>query len=169
MGREWVATVGSQGREVEVSLVRRDSGRFVLKFGDGEIEVDAAKVGPGTWSILIGTSSHLVDYEGRGSLALVASAELVLDLEDARKKQLAEAVGGGAAAQGETIRAPIAGRVVKVLAELGAEVVSGDSLLVLEAMKMENEIKATRGGTVAEIHVDSGQSVESNQLLITLS
>ena len=170
MGQEWVATVGTAGREIEVALVRRDDGRFVLRVDAEEIQVDAAEVTTGTWSLLIGGRSHIVDLSaGESLVALSGTAEVSLLLEDARRKRLAEAVGGGVEVHGEVVRAPIAGRVVKIMVEVGAEVGGGDSLVVLEAMKMENEIKASRGGTVEAIHAEAGQAVDSNQLLVTLA
>ncbi|HLG20953.1 MAG TPA: biotin/lipoyl-containing protein [Bdellovibrionota bacterium] len=66
------------------------------------------------------------------------------------------------------IRAIMPGRVVRVFVRPGDAVVSGDSLLVLEAMKMENEVKATINGTVESVAVSSGASVERGELLISL-
>jgi biotin carboxyl carrier protein len=61
------------------------------------------------------------------------------------------------------------GRVVKVLVSKGDEVAVGQSLLVVEAMKMENEIRAKVAGTVADVHVAAGATVEGNAKLITLA
>ena len=65
--------------------------------------------------------------------------------------------------------APIAGKVVKVLVEVGATVAAGQGVIVLEAMKMENELTAERGGTVAKIHKAAGEPVDSGELLVTLA
>ena len=62
--------------------------------------------------------------------------------------------------------APMPGMVLNVLAEAGQTVEKGDALLVLEAMKMENLIKATAGATVGSIEIAEGQAVEKGQLLI---
>jgi biotin carboxyl carrier protein len=58
--------------------------------------------------------------------------------------------------------------VVTILVAAGDAVEAGQGVAVLEAMKMENEIKADRGGTVAAIHAEAGQSVEANDQLVTL-
>jgi biotin carboxyl carrier protein len=63
------------------------------------------------------------------------------------------------------IRAIMPGSIVRVLVDQGAQVAAGDVLLVLEAMKMENELKAPISGVVTSIHVQSGQTVEMNALL----
>jgi biotin carboxyl carrier protein len=60
------------------------------------------------------------------------------------------------------------GIVSEVKTTVGARVEMGDTLLVIEAMKMENPIKATRGGTIQQIHVSNGQEVLSGTQLITL-
>lgn len=64
------------------------------------------------------------------------------------------------------IKAPMPGLILKIAVSVGQAVYKGDTLLVLEAMKMENVIKATQDGTVMAITVGHGQSVEKNQLLI---
>jgi acetyl/propionyl-CoA carboxylase alpha subunit len=61
------------------------------------------------------------------------------------------------------------GKVVKVMAKVGDRVVKGQSLLILEAMKMENEVKAGKDGEVFEVHVKDGQAVDSGQVLISIT
>jgi biotin carboxyl carrier protein len=63
------------------------------------------------------------------------------------------------------IKAPIPGVIVRLLVEVGQEVAADQPVLVLEAMKMENEIRAARAGTVASMHVQPGQSVKLHELL----
>jgi len=64
------------------------------------------------------------------------------------------------------IKAPMPGLILDVLVEVGQEVKKGDALMILEAMKMENILKATGEGTVSTIEVEKGQSVEKNSVLI---
>ena len=65
--------------------------------------------------------------------------------------------------------APLPGTVVKVAVVAGDVVSSGDTLIAIEAMKMEHEVKAATGGTVAEVHVAAGEQVESGRLLVVIS
>ncbi|WP_025728833.1 biotin/lipoyl-containing protein [Atopobacter phocae] len=69
---------------------------------------------------------------------------------------------------GVTVNAPMAGNVLNVLVTAGQQVKQGDTLVLLEAMKMENEIIAPQDGVVSAVHVAKGQTVESNELLVTL-
>jgi len=87
---------------------------------------------------------------------------------ESERQQAANAVkkGGGGASDG-LLRAPMPGRIVKILVAKGEAVSAGQPLLVMEAMKMENEIKAKAAATVAEIHVAAGAAVEGGAKLVT--
>lgn len=67
------------------------------------------------------------------------------------------------------VEAPMPGNVIDIKVSAGAEVKMGDALLVLEAMKMENEIVAPSNGTIASVNVNKGDSVEAGQVLITMN
>lgn len=67
------------------------------------------------------------------------------------------------------ISSPMPGKILKIMATAGQNVKKGETILILEAMKMENEIVAPQDGTVASIHVSVGSSVESGDLLATLN
>jgi biotin carboxyl carrier protein len=75
----------------------------------------------------------------------------------------------GTAARDPVVRSPMPGRVVRVLVAAGDVVGVGQGVAVLEAMKMENEVRSTSGGTVAEVHVAPGATVEANAALITFA
>ncbi|MBE6679694.1 MAG: biotin/lipoyl-binding protein [Ruminococcaceae bacterium] len=70
---------------------------------------------------------------------------------------------------GVKVNAPMPGTILKINVTVGQAVKSGDSLCVLEAMKMENDIPAPKDGTVASIEVTKGSSVQSGDVLITLN
>jgi biotin carboxyl carrier protein len=172
--RELVVTVG--GREMEITVEppanpHATDARWRVVLDGRELSVDARPVRPGTWSLIIDGRSHVVDLDpraGGGTALSSALAEAVAKVEDARTRKLARAVGQVAAATGEELRAPIAGKVVKLLVAVGDVVAAHQGVIVLEAMKMENELAAERGGTVKAIHKQAGQPVESGELLVTL-
>jgi len=115
--------------------------------------------------------NFLVDLDKRrtGIHASVGASEATLQVEDALHRRLSQAAGSRANAQrGESIRAPIAGKVVKVLVAPGDHVAAGTPVIVLEAMKMENELVAERGGTVSVLHKAAGQAVDTGDLLVEL-
>ena len=76
--------------------------------------------------------------------------------------------GGKAGAGGQVLKAPMPGKVVLVEVEVGQVVAAGDGLIVLEAMKMENEFRAAAPGTVVEIRVEAGQAVNPGDVLVVI-
>ncbi len=170
MRREISATV--EGREMTIVIEPSADGRWQVSVnGQGARLVDAVEIRPGTWSLLADGLSLMVDLDRRTPAAvLFAGVEARVELVDARRRRLARSVAQGAqgAQNGEVVRAPIAGRVVKLLVAAGDQVAADQGVAVLEAMKMENEIKAARGGVVETLHVQPGQSVDTQEPLITL-
>ncbi len=73
------------------------------------------------------------------------------------------------AASGEPVKSPMPGTIINVLVKPGQAVKKGDVLVILEAMKMENEIKAAKDATVASVAVNKGESVDTGTVLVTLN
>jgi biotin carboxyl carrier protein len=167
--RELIVTAEGRDRTVVVDGPGQD-GRFRISIDGTEHDVDARALRPGTWSVIIAGRSHVVDLDRRrtGIAASVGASEALLQVEDALHKRLASAAGARPAARGEAIRAPIAGKVVKVVVAVGDQVAPGAAVIVLEAMKMENELAAERGGTVSAIHKVAGQAVDTGDLLVEI-
>jgi biotin carboxyl carrier protein len=167
--------VTGAGREATITVDRAADGTWLVTVDGAPRDVDARLIRPGTWSLMIDGQSYLVDLDPRkkGVAASIAAstvpAEVVLTVEDAQTRRLRESLSHGAPVRGEEVRAPIAGKVVKILCAVGDEIAAHQPVAVLEAMKMENEIVAERGGTVAEIKKDAGQSVETGELLMVLT
>ncbi len=170
MKRELIVTAEGRDRTVSVDGPGPD-GRFRISVDGVEQLVDATALRPGSWSLIIAGRSYQVDLDRRrgGIAASVGAGEVVLRVEDALHRRLASAAGGRAPARGESVRAPIAGKVVKVLVAVGDQVAPGSAVIVLEAMKMENELAAERGGTVSVIHKAAGQAVDTGDLLVEIA
>ena len=80
----------------------------------------------------------------------------------------AKAAAPVATGEGKPVEAPMQGTILDVKVKVGDEVKEGDVLLILEAMKLENEIKAPFGGKVVDVRVSKGQSVNSKEVLVVL-
>ncbi len=171
-----VRTVGPGSREEKVK-VRRDDDFYDVTIGDRTYRVQAATAragGPSAGSLrslLINGAQHevAVQYRGEGSYWVStgqgAGAVEVVDPLTALATQSRDAKGGR---RRQTVKAYMPGRVVTLLAAEGEEVAAGQGVLVLEAMKMENEIRAEHGGTVTKIHVQPGQAVDNGTPLFEL-
>ncbi|HTR52844.1 MAG TPA: biotin/lipoyl-containing protein [Kofleriaceae bacterium] len=178
MKRELVVTTeGREGRDRAVSVEGPlEDGTFRVTIDGTSHQVDARAVRSGTWSLVIDCRSFTVDLDRRYGTdphshvlrASVGATEAVLHVEDALHRRLAAAAQPRDKARGETLRAPIAGKVVKLLVAVGDAVAAGSAVIVLEAMKMENELVAERGGTVAAVHKQPGQAVDTGDVLVEL-
>ena len=164
---KYVVTIGGQTIEVEV-----DGGRVLV--GGEPLETHLTGVaGTPLYHLLLGGASWTVavqPLEGVGRWALGAAGERVeVTAVDERARQ-AEALAGQRAprASGGTIVAPMPGLVVRVEVEPGQRVEAGTGLVVVEAMKMENELRAAGAGVVGAIHVAVGQPVEKGAPLVTI-
>ena len=101
--------------------------------------------------------------------AAVSTAPVAKAAPKAAPKATPKAPVASGAAGSVKVNAPMPGKILSVKASAGQAVKKGDVLLVLEAMKMENEIVAPSDGTVATVNVASGQSVEAGEVLATLN
>ena len=169
------------GRLRDVLVSRRDGG-FDVTVDGRSWAVDAARLDGQTWSLLVahsdGTSAPQAvtkSYEvtispgpGSGQLAVRLGATMVLASLDGRQRWSRKDEGGGAGAGPQRIAAPMPGKIVRVLVRSGEAVQSRQPLVVVEAMKMENELRAGRAGTVAEVHATEGQSVDAGALLVII-
>ena len=124
------------------------------------------------YSLLLNNDSFevLINEDNGGYQVLLLGHLFNVCVEDERVRRLAQAARGFMPGSGEIlIKAPMPGLIVAVPCAEGQTVKKGEVLIVLESMKMENELKAPRDGTVSAVRVTSRQSVEQNQLLITLT
>lgn len=143
-----------------------------VSFGHGnEIEVDAGagedvlEVEPGVYSILRGCRVDEVRLvrDREGFTAFIGGRSFELEAIDPRDRRSSATGGGGEGRQ--RIMAPMPGKIVRVLAAPGDPVKAGQGLVVVEAMKMQNEMKAPKAGTVVEIRVEAGGTVAAGDVL----
>jgi biotin carboxyl carrier protein len=158
------------GEERVVEVTPREGG-YRVAVGDRVLEVDAVHLQGAAVSLIVGTRSYRCDIEpGKDGQLNVRVNESTVSLEmlDERKLRLRRASGKFTLEGPQRIDAPMPGKVVRVLVKVGDEVQEGQGLVVVEAMKMENELRAGRDGIVAEIHVREGASVDAGALLFEI-
>ncbi len=128
------------------------------------VEADAVEVGPGIYSILIAGAAFEAQVEpaASGLTVTVGGRRIPARVVDPRQWQGRR--GGAVEAEGrQQILAPMPGKVVRLLVALGEKVDAGRGLLVVEAMKMQNEIRSPKTGTVEKLLVTEGQAVNAGQ------
>ena len=112
----------------------------------------------------------LVDeYEAYAPAPAAVAAPVAVAAPAAAAPAAPAAASPAAVAAGESVTAPMPGNILKVLVSPGQQVGEGDTLVILEAMKMENEVVAPRAGTVAQILVSKGSTVETGAALVVLA
>jgi biotin carboxyl carrier protein len=159
-----LATIDQKEREIR--LEDDVSGRNIREFQvDGaKATADCAEIEPGVYSILFGTRSYEVKIEGQGVyFVAVDGRRFEIAIRDPRRRVAGEGkISGGSSLQ---ITAPMPGRVVRVLAFPGDAVQSGQAVVVVEAMKMQNEIRSPRAGLLKSLTVREGSSVAAGTVL----
>ena len=167
MSMRLVATLDGAEHQLEVEELTAHALR--VKLGERKFDLDVHRVGPSSYSILVGNRSFDFEVVREGEDLIVASrggATRVTLVDAARKSRQP---GARAQAAGKaSLKAMMPGRVVNVLVNVGDEVAAQQGLLVVEAMKMENELKAPKAGKVVEIKVKPGQTVEKGELLLVV-
>ncbi len=159
-------------------FVTIDSTEYVLTFQNGSLSLNGSplsyeiqQLDERTFSVLLGGQSMRVVVEKApgGYQLLVNGKRMEATVESERMRLLKKFGTKSHAAHTRTdIHAPMPALVVKVEVEVGDEVKPGQGLIILEAMKMENEIRAHTEGRVKEIFVTTGKAVEKGELLLRL-
>jgi len=157
---------------VVVDLVELPTGELEASIDGKKVDVDVVAIGgaAGTLSVRIG--GHIIDLTTEGQppeLGAIASGHRsYVRVESERQRAAAAAKKAGGGAADTFVKSPMPGRVVRVLVAKGQEVAAGQTLCVIEAMKMENEVKAKAESKIVEVHVAEGATVEGNAKLFTL-
>jgi biotin carboxyl carrier protein len=130
-----------------------------------EREFSIEPVQPGAYSVLIDSRSYEVVISS-GNEILVNGRVLSVEVFDPRGMRGRK--NAGAAAGRQNITAPMPGKVVRLLVAPGDRVETGQGLIVVEAMKMQNEMKSPKDGRVAEVRIETGAAVSAGQVLVVI-
>jgi biotin carboxyl carrier protein len=163
---KYITTIDNQEFEIEVVDDHH------IRIGDRLLRVDFESVsGQPVFSLIIDGKSYesFVSPGDDDWHVLLRGRQYQVKIEDERERRLRVAGGGGVAEGGEFhLKAPMPGLVVTVPVTEGQQVEKGQVLVILESMKMQNELKSPRDGKVERIRVKGGESVEQKQTLLTI-
>jgi biotin carboxyl carrier protein len=156
--------IGERARVVELT---RNSETWTISLDGKVLDVDAVEIATNTFSILIEGESYEVRAAPMpdGSLVMhTGLAEYVAEVDDPRAWRGRR--HGALEAEGrQQIVAPMPGKIVRVIAQAGDAVEVGQGILVVEAMKMQNEIRSPKSGRVEKLFVREGQAVNAGEVL----
>jgi biotin carboxyl carrier protein len=166
----YLATLHGHTEQVPVEVQDDGQGHLVLLLGEKCYAVDALALEHGAVSLLLEGQVYDVEFDDVGEevQVLVRGDVFRVDVADERSVRLR---AGATALKVEgrvSITAPMPGKVVRVLVKQGQKVQEGEGLLVVEAMKMENELKSPKAGTVTEVFAREGSPVEAHAKLLTV-
>jgi biotin carboxyl carrier protein len=164
---KYITTVGEQQFEIEVISPNQ------VTVNGKPLDVDFLSVsGQPVYSLLVDGASyqaHVFPGEEGALQVLLRGALYTASVEDEREKRLKAAGSASSTQTGEfTLRAPMPGLIVKVPVAEGDEINKGEVLVILESMKMQNELKSPRDGKVIRVLVRAGDSVEQRQSIVSV-
>ena len=164
---KYIASI--EGREYTIEIVDEKH----VRIGERLLEVDFDAIsGQPVYSLIVdGKSYESFIYPGDDQAwqVMLQGRQFPVMVEDEREKRL-RVTGGGPVAEGAEfqMKAPMPGLVVSVNVEEGQTIEKGQLLIVLESMKMQNELKSPRAGTIGRIRVKAGETVDRKQTMLSL-
>lgn len=157
------AEIGDEKHKIEI---RREGEKVSARVDDREYEIEASEVEPDVYLLKHDNRVFQV-YVAPNGIVNLGNQQFEINIIDPKRLRGAGAGGAGASGTAE-IKTAMPGKVVRVLIEPGATVKAGESVIVVEAMKMQNEMKAPRDGTIAEIRFAEGATVNAGDILAVI-
>jgi len=154
--------------KTRVVELERYNGVLKISIDGGSLDADAVEVAPHTFSVLLNGESHQIRVAPRpdGTLTLhTGAAEYHAEVNDPRSWRGRR--HGTLEAEGrQQVAAPMPGKVIRLLVKQGDAIRAGQGLLVVEAMKMQNEIRSPKSGKVEKLFAREGQAVNAGEVLV---
>jgi biotin carboxyl carrier protein len=156
------------GQMIEGEFTLSD-GAARLSFGGATREAQVSEPEPGMFTVIINDRVYRCALEESpgGDVAVVVNGKRI-PVATRDKKHLRGQAGAAAASGQVKLSAPMPGKVVRVLLNAGDEVAARQGVLVVEAMKMQNEVQSPKAGKIAEIKVSEGQTVNAGEVLVVI-
>ena len=174
----FIANVEDEEKEVMVDDHGQDDGCYTIEYEGTTYEMDAQELPSHILHALINDRSYDVDLEwqapetdtldGRVAVRVLGRVSRLEILDERRKKMKDAQVSGFDMAGMQNVKSPMPGKVIRVMVKAGDEVKEGQGVVVVEAMKMENELKAPKDGVVSEVLATEGQTVDSGTMLVVI-
>lgn len=160
---KYVTIINNEQYEIEI-----DNDGGILLNGEPR-EVDFLNLGGSLYSVITQNQSLevVIDDEDNKIEVMMNGRLYETQVLDERALLMAQRRGGLGGGSGE-VHSPMPGLIVKVTKEIGQAVAAGQTVVILESMKMQNELKAPSDGTIKAIHVEAGQTVDKNTLLVEI-
>ena len=160
------AQLGTETVPVDVA---GGDGRYRVGVAGVARDVDARQVAEGIWSLLIDGASYTAEVTDEDGVLLVeVDGERYRIRVEEESRYIIRTRGGRATAGGQVLKAPLPGKVTVIEVEVGQTVAAGAGLVIIEAMKMENEFKAAVAGVVRDVRVQVGQAVNAGDVLVVI-
>ncbi|HKD43116.1 MAG TPA: biotin/lipoyl-containing protein [Myxococcaceae bacterium] len=162
------ATVAGKQFTAEVETL--GDGRFAVTVDGERCELNWAPIGAGAASLLISERSHNIHFEEEGDEIVIYLGNRPFRIDVANEQRFRLRAGTAKFTQEgrQVVVAPMPGKVTRVLVRLGEEVTEGQGLVVVEAMKMENELKSPKSGKVVALQAQEGSAIEKNATLLVV-
>ncbi len=163
----YVALLDGGEREETVNITQQAAGLYRVELAGKVHQVDAFRPDSGTISLLVESRSYSVQLDSRKTEVKVhiRDNQYPIEILDERRFRMRHAADKLTLAGRQVLTSPMPGKIVKVLARVGDVVKEGQGIAVIEAMKMENEVKSPKDGKVVELHVVEGQAVDGGAKL----
>jgi biotin carboxyl carrier protein len=156
--------------EYMVTVNEVDANKYEVAIDDKSYIVDTQLTESSVYSLIVNGKSYETDVDyNDGVYSILTEGDLFkIEVMDELKKKMMERRGGGAAEGKQVIKSEMPGAIIDVKVNVGDQVNEGDVLLILEAMKMQNEIRSPKDGEVKEVFVKAGENIEADAKMVVV-